>query len=221
MCFSAEADIVAGVVVTAIGADVLRQVDRPAEGALASLPVLLGVHLLMEAVVWWGETGRVAPSTGRMAMWAYLALAVCILPVLVPLAIRAVEPDPGRRRIMSTLAVVGLALATIYLGALLVGPVDVEVRGRHLAYRMGIEHGGLAAAVYALVACAPPIFSSHRRVAAFGVANLAAVVVLAWIQRDGLTSLWCAWAAVTSVAIAIHLRREHHSPGLHETLTPA
>jgi hypothetical protein len=221
MCFSAEADLVAGMVVTAIGADALRQVERPAERALASLPVLLGAHLLIEAVVWWGETERVAASTGRMAMWAYLAFALCILPVLVPLAVRGVETDPGRRRIMSGLAAVGFGLAAIYLGALFVGPVDVQVHGRHLAYRIGIDHGGLAAAVFALVACAPPIFSSHRSVAMFGVANLAAVVVLAWIQSDNLTSLWCAWAAVTSVAIATHLRREHRPPELRETLTAA
>ena len=221
MCFSAEADLVAGVVVTAIGADALRQVERQAERALASLPVLLGAHLLVEAVVWWGETERVAASTGRMAMWAYLAFALCILPVLVPMAVRGVETDPGRRRIMSALAAVGVVLAGIYLVALFVQPVHVQVHGRHLAYDIGIDHGGLAAAVYALVACAPPIFSSHRRIAGFGVANLAAVVVLAWIQSDGLTSLWCAWAAVTSIAIAMHLRREHRSPGLHQTLTPA
>jgi len=221
MCFSAEADIVAGVVVTVIGADALRQVERPAERALASLPVLLGAHLLVEAVVWWGEAERVAASTGRMAMWAYLAMALIILPVLVPLAVRGVETDPGRRRIMSGLAAVGVALAVIYLGALFLEPVDVQVHGRHLAYRIGIDHGGVAAAVYALVACAPPFFSSHRRIAAFGVANLAAVVALAWIQSDGLTSLWCAWAAVTSVAIATHLRHEHRPRQLRETLTPA
>jgi hypothetical protein len=35
----------------------------------------------------------------------------------------------------------------------------------------------------------------------FGVANLVAVVAIAWVQADGLTSLWCAWAAVVSVLI--------------------
>ena len=209
MCFSAEADVVSGLVVTAIGVDAVRQVHRPAERALGSLPVVLGAHLLVEAVVWQGLTGDVAPSTGRLAMWIYLAIAVVVVPALVPFAIRAVEPDPGRRRTMAWLGAGGLLLAGAYVVVLVQGPVDVRVEENHLAYDMGIEHGGLLAGIYAIVACAPPMLSSHRGVAFFGVANLTAVVALAWLQSSALTSLWCAWAAVTSVAIAAHLRRAH------------
>jgi len=72
-----------------------------------------------------------------------------------------------------------------------------------------MSDGGLLAAVYAVVVCAPPMLASERRIALFGVANLAAVVALVWLQSSALTSLWCAWAAVTSVAIAAHLRRAH------------
>ncbi|EFC79974.1 hypothetical protein [Parafrankia sp. EUN1f] len=42
----------------------------------------------------------------------------------------------------------------------------------------------------------------------FGAVNLAAVGLLAWLETDAVTSLWCAWAAVTSIAVAVHLR--HH-----------
>lgn len=209
MCFSAEADVVAGAVVTVIGVDALRQVRRPAERALGSLPVLLGAHLLVEAFVWWGLTGVVAPSTGRLAMKVYLAFAVGVLPVLVPLAVLAVEPDQRRRRAMAALAAVGGALAAVYLVRLMRGPVDVRIGGRYLAYRLHLAYGGLAAAVYALVVCGPELCSSHRRVVGFGVANLSAVLALAWLQSSGLISLWCAWAAVTSLAIAAHLRIEH------------
>lgn len=209
MCFSAEADIVGGLVVTAIGVDALRQVHRPAERALGALPVLLGAHLLVEAVVWQSLTGDVDPSIGRQAMWVYLTFALLVLPVLVPFAVRAVEPDAGRRRTMTRLGVMGGVLAGVYLVGMVQGPVDVRIEGAHLSYRLGMDHGGLLAGMYALVACAPPMLSSERRIAAFGLANLVAVVALVWIESSALTSLWCAWAAVTSVAIAAHLRRAH------------
>jgi len=212
MCFSAQADTVAGLVVGAIGVDALRQVQRPEERALGALPLLLGGHLLVEAVVWKGLTGEVSAQAGRWAMWLYLAFALCVLPVLVPLAVRGIEPDPGRRRTMGRLAVMGAMLAGAYLAAMVHGPVDVAIDGRHLAYRIGTDYGGLLAAVYAVVACAPPMLSSERRIATFGLANLTAVVVLTWLQSSALTSLWCAWAAVTSVAIAAHLRRTHREP---------
>ncbi|MDQ3896332.1 MAG: hypothetical protein M3326_03605 [Actinomycetota bacterium] len=212
MCFSAEADVVAGLVVTTVGVDALRQVHRPAERALGTLPVLLGAHLLLEAVVWWGETGQVAASTSRRAMFLYLAFALCVLPVLVPFAVRAVEPDGGRRRTMAWLGGLGILLAMVYLAGLVEGPVRVRIDGRHLAYDLGLDYGGLLAGVYAVVACAPPMLSSHRRIAFFGMANLVAVVVLAWVESSALTSLWCAWAAATSIAITAHLRRAHRAP---------
>lgn len=212
MCFSAEADIVAGLVVTAIGVDALRHVRRPPERALGALPVLLGAHLLVEAVVWQGLTGDVGTSVGRQAMWIYLAFALVVLPMLVPLAVAAVEPDTGRRRTMTRLGMVGALLAGVYVIGLVQGPVDVRIEGAHLAYRLGMDYGGLLAGVYVVVVCAPPMLSSEHRIAAFGLANLAAVVVLVWIESSALTSLWCAWAAVTSIAIAAHLRRAHRGP---------
>lgn len=211
MCFSAEADTVAGLVVTAIGLDAVRQVRRPQDRLLGAVPILLGAHLLVEAVVWRSLRGDGAPSTGRWAMWAYLAFALLVLPVLVPLAVRAVEPDAGRRRAMGRLAVVGAGLALSYLVVLAHGPVGVSIDGHHLAYDLGTHYGGLLAGVYAVVVCAPPMLSSERRIALFGLANLAAVVVLTWLQSSALTSLWCAWAAVSSVAIAAHLRQARRS----------
>jgi hypothetical protein len=214
MCFSAEADVVAGLVVTAIGVDALRQVRRPAERPLGALPVLLGAHLLVEAVVWQGLTGDVSASVGRQAMWIYLAFALVVLPVLVPFAVAGIEPDPDRRQTMTRLGVVGGMLAGVYLIGLIQGPVDVRIEGSHLGYRLGMDHGGLLAGIYAVVACAPPMLSSERRIAGFGLANLVAVVALVWIESSALTSLWCAWAAVTSVAIAAHLRRAHRDPAV-------
>ena len=134
--------------------------------------------------------------------------------ILVPFAVAGVEPDPGRRRTMTRLGVVGGILAGVYLIGLIEGPVAVSIEGSHLAYRLGMDHGGLLAGIYAVVACAPPMLSSERRIAAFGLANLVAVVALVWIESSALTSLWCAWAAVTSVAIAAHLRRAHREPGI-------
>jgi hypothetical protein len=45
-----------------------------------------------------------------------------------------------------------------------------------------------------------------KRLVWFGVANLAAVIVLAKLSADGFTSLWCLYAALVSAAIALHLR---------------
>jgi hypothetical protein len=55
------------------------------------------------------------------------------------------------------------------------------------------------------------LISGHRHMVVFGVVNLVAVTLIAWLLASGLASLWCAWAAVTSVLIARHLRRVDRS----------
>ncbi len=57
MCFSADADLAAGVVVTVIGVDAIRRARTPKELPLAALPLLFGIHQLVEAFVWWGLAG--------------------------------------------------------------------------------------------------------------------------------------------------------------------
>ena len=94
MCFSAEADVAAGVVVGAIGFAALRRVGQKRELPLSSLPALFAGHQLSEAFVWWDVTGRASATTGRVALWVYMLFAYVVLPVLVPAAVLAVETTP-------------------------------------------------------------------------------------------------------------------------------
>ena len=90
MCFSAQADIVGGTLVAAIGVDAYRHLrGRSSHLLLATLPVLLGVHQLVEAFVWWGVDGHVPRAVGRVALWTYLLIAFVVLPVFVPFAVLA------------------------------------------------------------------------------------------------------------------------------------
>jgi hypothetical protein len=93
-----------------------------------------------------------------VATWVYLLFAFVVLPIYLPLGIRALEPAGTRRRVMS---------GFVALGA---------------------------------------VFSGYRQIAVFGIVNLVGVAVLAKFTSDGFASLWCGWAALTSLAIALHLR---------------
>ena len=86
------------------------------------------------------------------------------------------------------------------------GPVAASVDGYSLNYDTGVGIGGPLAAVYVVACCGALLVSSHRSIVVFGVANVVAVGVLTWMSTQELTSLWCFWAAVASVAIAAHLR---------------
>jgi hypothetical protein len=207
VCFSPQADLVGGAVIGAIGIDTLRSArQRHGHLALASLPLLFGVHQLIETAVWLGLQGHLPHTAERVALWAYLLIAFVLLPVFVPLAVLLSEPSRRRRLAMVPLVVLGLAVASVLFAAMVRRPVEVKLRPHHLAYSLVLDHAGTVIVLYVVAVCLALLLSSQRRVVIFGVVNLAAVGVIAWLTVDGFASVWCGWAAVTSAVIALHLR---------------
>jgi hypothetical protein len=206
MCFSPEADLAAGVIVSAVGIDALRRARTPKELPLAALPLLFGVHQLVEAFVWWGIAGKVPADVGDAATWLYLAVAF-LLPLWVPVAVRGVEPSQRRRTTITLLVGIGAVVSVILLGAIVWDPVGAVIQGHHIAYSVDIP-GRAIGMLYAAATCGALLLASDRRIRYFGVSNLGAVAVLVWLTVGGLTSLWCVWAAITSVAIDLYLRDE-------------
>jgi hypothetical protein len=214
VCFSAQADLVGGIVVGAIGVDVVRHVDRRHDHLmLAALPLLFAAHQLDEAFVWWGLQGHVGSEVGRVAMWIYLLFAFVVLPVYVPTAVWALEPPGRRRSAMIPFIGLGVLVSSVLLQAMVRGPVAATLGHYHLSYRIGLHSGALIVAAYVVATCGSLIVSGYRDIATFGIVNLVAVALLARLEIDGFASLWCGWAAVTSGAIAVYLRfgRPHRS----------
>lgn len=206
MCFSPEVDLVAGIVITGVGVESLRHAHEPRQIPLASLPVVFGTHQIVESVTWWSLQGDLPDRCGTVATSAYLAVALVLVPLLVPAAVALAETDPARRRRLVPFAVLG-ALVALALGVqLAAGPSGASIGGRFIAYEVDLAWGGELTALYVAATCGPLLFSGRPAFVVFGVANLAAVTVLASLLAAGLISLWCVWAAVTSVAVLAHLR---------------
>lgn len=207
MCFSPQADLVGGIVITAIGVDAVRSArKRHSVVALAALPLLLGVHQMTEAFVWLGLQGHEPHQVERIALWAYLLIAFVVLPVFVPLAVLLNEPLPRHRWAMVPLVALGLAVAGDLFASMVRGPLIVELRPYHLAYVIDLSHGIFVTALYVAAVCGTLLLSSRRRVVTFGIVNLVAIGVIAWLTFDGFASVWCGWAAISSGAIALHMR---------------
>lgn len=207
VCFSPEADLVGGLVVGAIGVDACRHLrGRRTYLLLAALPLLLGSHQLIEAFVWWGLRGDVPHAVGRVALWAYLLIAFVVLPMFVPVAVLAIEPSAQRRRRMAPFVAIGAGITVVLLVAMLRAPIDAVEHSYHLEYVLQLRNGGIVVALYVVAVCGALLFSGYPHIAVFGFANLVAVGFLAWLTIDGFTSLWCGYAAVSSGAIALHMR---------------
>lgn len=207
MCFSPQADVVGGLVICAIGVDAVRHIHQRREFvALAWIPLLLGAHQFIEAIVWLWLQGHVPRGVGQVALWAYLLIAFVVLPVFVPLAVIALEPTKRRRWLMTPFAALGAAVAAALLTAMIRGPVGVKLAPYHLSYSIRLSDGFLVVALYVVAVCGPLLLSGYRNVAIFGIVNLVAVIIIARLTVSGFASVWCGWAALTSGAITLHCR---------------
>jgi hypothetical protein len=207
VCFSPQADLIGGTVVAGLGVDALVHVHRRHDQvALAVLPLLLGLHQIDEAIVWFGLQGHVSPAVGRVALWIFLLIAFVVLPIYVPVAVLLLEPTRSRRLRIAPFAILGAGVAAVLLAAMVRGPIGVRLAPYHLAYSLRLGDGLAVITLYVLAVTGSLLLSGYRHVFAFGLANLIAVSLLAWLLIDGFASLWCAWAAVTAFAIAAHMR---------------
>lgn len=207
MCFSPQGDLAGGIVVSAIGVDAFRHVrGRRSQLLLAATPLLLGVHQIDESLVWWSADGDLSHTVGQVTMWIYLVIALVVVPILVPLSILHLEPTRRRRWRLAPFVALGTAVAAVLFATMLRGPVTVRRGSFHLAYSIGLQHGTVVVGLYIVATCGSLLVSGYRHVVVFGLANLAAVIVLARLTADGFASLWCFYAALASGAILLHLR---------------
>ncbi|WP_330309552.1 MULTISPECIES: DUF6629 family protein [unclassified Streptomyces] len=194
MCWSATADLAAGAGIAAVGVACVTRVRRTGDLPLAALPLLLGAHQIVESVVW-DSGGGSGPAT---VVWAVIALP--LLAVWVPVGVLCAAPRHARRRLTLPLAS-GLATAAALAYALAARPVTAEIRGHTVGYVVDLSHAELLIAGYLLATVGALLLSGDRGLLLLGgLVAVGAVICWALWQLE-FVSTWCAFAAVSSVAL--------------------
>jgi hypothetical protein len=207
MCLSPEASFIAAGVLAPAGVATLRLVRRRDELILGALPLLFAAHQAVEGVVWLGLEGHLSDALLTVAIRAYLVFAQVVLPVLVPVGLLWFERDPGRRRRLIPLVVLGSAVSARLLWVITAHPVGARVLDHSIVYDTDVHFGYVVAAGYVAATCGPPLLSSSSLLWGFGVLNLAGLTLAALIKYSAVTSVWCFYAALVSALIAVALRR--------------
>jgi hypothetical protein len=208
MCFSPQADFTAGTVITLVGVETLRRVGHRRELIVGVLPLLFGLHQLVEGFVWLGLRGEVSQGLGDTAKQTYIVFAHAGLPALVPLGFTLLEADQRRRRWMWPLVATGVLLGSYLLWQVTAYPVGAQQQARCIDYVTHTPNDLLIGALYVLVTCGPALISSRRQLRWFGVVSLVGVIAAALVRLDELTSLWCVYVALVSVLILEHFRHQ-------------
>jgi hypothetical protein len=211
VCFSPEADFAAGAAVAAIGVETLRRVRDRRELIIGALPLLLGAHQLVEGFVWLGLRGQASATLAGTATETYVVFAHAVLPALIPVGFLLLEPDRRRARWLWPFVGAGALLGAYMLWQVTAYPVGAYEQAHCINYVTHAPNNDLLVAAYVVVTCGPALLSSRRYLRWFGIANLVGLTVAAIVRTDELTSVWCVYAALASLLILEHFRRERAS----------
>ncbi|MFE2558061.1 DUF6629 family protein [Streptomyces sp. NPDC059352] len=204
MCWSATADLWAGLGIGAVGVASLASVRRAGDVPLAALPLLLGAHQVVEAAVW-RSGGGAGPAT---LVWAVIALP--LLPVWVPAGVLAAARPADRRRLLVPLAA-GLATAGVLAYHLATRPVTAEIRGHTLGYVVDLPLAPLLIAGYLLATVGALLLARDRILRLLGLLTGAGAVVCALLWSTEFVSTWCALAALASLVLLAWVRTSARS----------
>ncbi|MDV5142959.1 DUF6629 family protein [Streptomyces sp. SBC-4] len=199
MCWSATADLWAGLGIGAVGLASIASVRRAGDVPLAALPLLLGAHQVVEAAVW-RSGGGAGPAT---LAWAVIALP--LLPVWVPAGVLTAASPADRRRLLVPLAV-GLVTAAVLAYQLATRPVAAEIRGHTLGYVVDLPYAAPLLAGYLLATVGALLLARDRILRLLGLLTGAGAVVCALLWRTEFVSTWCALAAVASLVLLVRVR---------------
>ena len=150
-------------------------------------------------------------GVGQLAALVYVFIAWPLLPALVPTSVMLLEPRERARRVAPFVAI-GWVVAAYLAYVVLARPVLVVEHPHCLEYQTGVAHPVVWATLYVVAICGALVVSSYRLVRVFGVLNLLGLIAVSMIYFAAFTSLWCAYAAVASLAVWLHMRSRRGLP---------
>jgi hypothetical protein len=207
MCFSATANFVGSAALGTVGVVTLTKVKHRRELLFASLPALFALHQFIEGFVWLGLDGTLSPRVTHATGAAFMLYAQGLLPWLLPLSVWLFEPTAKSRRRMLPFVVIGGATALYVLWALTAYSFEVFIRNNSLVYINPATNNTVVALLYVIATCGSLFFSKIRDMVLLGAANLIILLAVMAVKRYAFTSIWCAYAAVSSVIILAYFWR--------------
>ncbi len=203
MCFSATASFAASGYLAVVGIATLRQATKK-QRLIASIPLLFAIQQALEGIQWLAiDAGRVCLTAG----YGFIFFALLLWPIYIPLTVYLL--DKKRRNITKWFLVLGIALASYFLGILFLGPMLIQPMALGIYYKIGMLFGVVTGSLYFVAICGALITSSIRAYRIFGIITFASVFITALFFRLTFASTWCFFAALLSSLIYLYIKEEN------------
>ncbi len=205
MCFSAAASFAAGGALSVAGGLTIAQVKKKTELPFASIPLLFGIQQVIEGAVW---VSFGFPVVNTVATYAYSMFSHVLWPIFVPISVLLMETEPIRKKILSLFSFLGLAVGGYLLYFIIVDPVTAHIVNNSIAYHSPHLYTYLIMALYLVATCGSCFVSSHKIINVFGVVLFVSFAIAAWFYTETFFSVWCFFAAILSIIVYWHFKRQ-------------
>ena len=209
MCFSAAASFTAGGLLSTVGITILAKNNNKRTLFLVSMPLLFGIQQLIEGFLW------ITPFSSnwhQILTYSFLAFALVIWPLYIPMAILLIEKNPLRKKIISYLAILGILISSYLLALMIINPISSEIVNHSINYILHEPYPILGTIIYVIATCGSPLVSSHKFIRILGIFSTIGLLTSLYFYRVTFQSVWCFFAAIISLAIYFYIKRHSFFP---------
>jgi hypothetical protein len=223
MCFSATASFTAAAVAGGFGAVTLWKAGKLGDRAvlpIAAFPMLFAMQQAVEGMLWLDLARPTASACRPFLTHAFISYAEIFWPTFAPLAAWLIEPVQWRRRLIGICLAVGVAVSAYLLWKMLGNPYTASAATGHIVYNNGAAYPKGIEIPYVLATTISLLLSSHRMIQLLAVVILGGFSVAWWSYHQSYISVWCFFAAVSSIIVYLFVHRATQSvPGIQQART--
>lgn len=222
MCFSAEMSFGASVVITTIGVVAYKKAGKTPYRFLAMIPLMFGLHQFIEGFVWISSTHEEYSDLLQLSTYSFIVMAWLIWPFYLPFAMWKIEKDPIRKKIMLVLVLCGVFVISGLTYILFSYGVKSDIVDCSILYR----HGGNQSPnvpfniLYLSTTVLPNLVSKVGKMWILGIINFITYFVSRIYFNERVISVWCFFAAISSVVILLIILDIKKSKEKYDSLNP-
>ncbi|MEO7996340.1 MAG: DUF6629 family protein [Gemmatimonadaceae bacterium] len=210
MCFSAGVSFGASAVLGGIGAASIASNTSSERRLFAATPLLFAAQQAAEGFVWRTMGHSNDGDLQRAAVNLFLAFALVLWPVWLPLSLERFEQNPVRKRLLRALVLIGACVSVGSATMLIRNQATASIAGRSVHYDFAGDQGTvislLMLAAYLVPTLAPYLVTTAPKARRIGVMLVFSVAAAAYVQKEALTSVWCFFGSILSGLILLSVR---------------
>jgi Family of unknown function (DUF6629) len=206
MCFSAGASFGASAALSTIGVITISKTKTNFQKPFAAIPLIFAVQQLSEGILWLSLKDAGLAEWQSLLTYIYLAFAMAVWPLWVPLSIRLLEKNAKHKKMMNMLLAAGALVAICVCLILCTYPVKVMPMKHHLHYEFEFSESAKNlivpfTVVYITATVVTPFVSRIKKMKWLGIAFLASYLFAVIFYNGFVLSVWCFFAALLSFVV--------------------